>query len=233
MDLFFSNNISSDQIILSEIESKHCLLSLRKKINDSILITNGQGVIYHAQIKNIKNKQVICEDYKIHHIEKNNINISIGISPIKNKNRFEWFLEKSTEIGIHNIYPIVCDKSEKKTINKKRGEKIIMSAMKQSHNSTLPILHELSLFKDIFKKQYSHSFIAHCHDLPKILLTEELIKSHRIQDVCILIGPEGDFSHNELQLAKENRFQSVSLSKNRLRTETAGIIACNLINALL
>jgi len=189
MDLFFSNQIYDDKIILSEAESIHCLKALRKRLNDSIFITNGIGKIFKASIYKIENNIVICNNITLHFTDKLKKNISIGISIIKNKNRLEWFLEKATEIGVNNIYPIICNKTEKKLVNKKRGENIIMSAMKQSNNCILPILHNPITFNEVFNINIQLGVIAHCHNLPKLKLHDLRNKKENAKEIMILIGP--------------------------------------------
>ena len=147
MILFYSKNISEENCVLSETESKHCIFSLRKKINDTIFITEGKGEIYSGIISEIKNNRVLYKNLSIQETEKRKINIHVAIAPTKNKARFEWFLEKSTEIGIDNISPLICENSERKNINIERCEKILISAMKQSKSSILPKLNTLISFR--------------------------------------------------------------------------------------
>lgn len=233
MNLFFSDKISSDKIILPINESKHCLYSLRKKINDHIHVMDGKGTIYSTQINSIHSGHVICIKPVIYVQEKNTINISICIAPPKNRTRFEWFLEKVTEIGVNNITPILCQNSERKKINYERSNKIILSASKQSQNCIIPKLNEFKKFNNIIKNDSENKFIAHCQQSQTIKF-KRLIKSlNKIKEVLILIGPEGDFSEKEILLAENNSFKSVNLSSKRLRTETAGIVACNMIHTLL
>jgi 16S rRNA (uracil1498-N3)-methyltransferase len=141
--------------------------------------------------------------------------------------RFEWFLEKATEIGIHEITPILCEHSERKVIKIDRFQKIIESAMKQSLHYFIPILNEPILYKDFIKKKYpGQKFIAHCEDLDRKSLKNELKRS---EDVLVLIGPEGDFSVKEIEMALNNNYIPVSLGDTRLRTETAAVVACHSI----
>ena len=164
----------------------------------------------------------------IKQIEKqHNYYLHIAISPTKNIERFEWFLEKSTEIGIDEITPIICNRSERKTIKTERGNRILLSAMKQSLKYHLPKLNEATNFNEFIKKDLEGAkYIAHCEDSKK----NELKTISKTEKTLILIGPEGDFSPKEIKLAVENQFKSVSLGTSRFRTETAGIIATHSIN---
>jgi 16S rRNA (uracil1498-N3)-methyltransferase len=149
----------------------------------------------------------------------------LAVAPTKMNERFEWFLEKATEIGIHEITPIICEHSERKAIKTDRFQKIIESAMKQSLHYYLPKLNEPLPFKDFLKTQNSGQlFIAHCEETSKKSLKSELKPN---ENITILIGPEGDFSVKEIQLAIENNFIPVSLGNTRLRTETAAVVACH------
>jgi 16S rRNA (uracil1498-N3)-methyltransferase len=159
---------------------------------------------------------------------KRNFHLHIAIAPTKNIDRFEWFLEKATEIGIDEITPLLTSHSERKTINAERLEKILVSAMKQSLKAYLPQLHELTTFKElIINNKTENKFIAYCDEIQKIHLKDLATKGN---NTLILIGPEGDFSPEEIKLAIENGFKVVSLGESRLRTETAGIVACHIVN---
>jgi 16S rRNA (uracil1498-N3)-methyltransferase len=149
----------------------------------------------------------------------------LAVAPTKMNERYEWFLEKATEIGIQEITPIICEHSERKVIKTDRFQKILESAMKQSLHYYLPKLNEPIAYKDFIKKEFNgQKFIAHCEETDKKSLKNEL---EVCEDVTILIGPEGDFSIKEIQLAIESSFIPVSLGNTRLRTETAAIVACH------
>ena len=233
MILFYSKNISEENRVLSETESNHCIFSLRKKINDKIFITEGKGEIYSGIISEIKNNRVIYKNLSIQETEKRKINIHIAIAPTKNKTRFEWFLEKSTEIGIDSISPLICENSERKNINIERCEKILISAMKQSKSSILPKLNALISFRECIDKFKKNGYIAHCQNSKKQDFKHILNASKRIQTMTIFIGPEGDFSKKEITFAENTGIIPINLSNKRLRTETAGIVACNMINFVL
>lgn len=234
MQLFYSDSISenSHQYTFPREESKHIVRVLRKQIRDTVDITNGKGFIFKGEI--IDNNPNKCSiqlhsatfkdpiPYKLH----------IAIAPTKLNDRFEWFLEKATEIGITEITPIICDHSERKQIKEERFKKIIQSAMKQSLQTHLPILHPITSFKDFMASQpkATRSCIAHCEEGTKHPITKELTAE---KDVLILIGPEGDFSSEEIKEAVTFGYTEITLGNSRLRTETAGIVACHSISFLL
>ncbi len=231
MNLFYSPNIIEPVTTLTEEESKHIIRVLRKSTGDTVFFTDGMGYNYKCTIIDANPKRCVIEiiekskgkdnrDYQIH----------IAIAPTKNIARFEWFLEKSTEIGIDTITPIICYHSERKEVKIDRLNKVITSAMKQSLKSHHPILHDKTKFSDLIKKTFDgQKFIAYIDKD----VTLELSKAYNPgQDVIILIGPEGDFSPEEVEAAKSIGFIPVSLGKSRLRTETAGVVACHTISLL-
>jgi len=151
--------------------------------------------------------------------------LHLAVAPTKMNDRYEWFLEKATEIGIHEITPIICDRSERKAVNKERFDKILLTAMKQSNVLYLPKLNGAVSFKEFIKhKNEGLQLIAHCEETDKKSLKSVLKKN---EDVTLLIGPEGDFSIKEIALALENNYVPVSLGNTRLRTETAAVVACH------
>ena len=228
MTLFYSKKPNT----LSLDESNHCLRTLRKKINDTILITQGDGVIYRAKIIDITNNVITYQNIKLIEKKKKKVHIHIAIAPPKNRTRFEWFLEKATEIGVDIISPVICENSERRKINHDRSKKIIISAMKQSKNSFLPIINKPILFNDIIKKTTQNSYIAHCYQDDKKDFKSLLLNDKKIHEVTLFIGPEGDFSKKELNFAIKMGITPVTLGESRFRTETAGIIGCNMINLL-
>ena len=227
MQLFYLEN-PKDEIILSAEESKHATKVLRKKEGDILNFTDGKGAFYKAEItvadiRKCRLKVVSNEQKEKQH----NYHLHIAIAPTKNMDRFEWFLEKATEIGIDEITPIICSHSERKVIKTERCNRILLSAMKQSLKFYLPKLNEAISFNDFLKQDYKGSkYIAHCEDGEK----KELKIENKTEKTIILIGPEGDFSPKEIELALQNQFKAVSLGTSRLRTETAGIIAAHTIN---
>jgi 16S rRNA (uracil1498-N3)-methyltransferase len=227
MQLFYIQNPESE-IILSAEESKHATKVLRKKEGDILNFTDGKGIFYTAEItvadaRKCRLKIVSTEQKAKQH----NYHFHIAIAPTKNMDRFEWFLEKATEIGIDEITPIICSRSERKVIKTERGNKILLSAMKQSLKYHLPKLNEAISLNDFLKQEFEGTkYIAHCEDGDKL----NLKTVSKAEKTLILIGPEGDFSPKEIELALQNQFKAVSLGTSRLRTETAGIVAVHTIN---
>jgi len=224
MALFYVPNLASGNI-LPEEESQHAVKVLRLQVGDAITVVDGVGGFYHARITNPHPKHCGFEITKtIAELGKRDYKLHIAIAPTKNIERLEWFIEKATEIGIDEITPIICRFSERKNIKAERLEKIIVSAAKQSVKAYFPKLNPLCTFDELIKKHQSlQKFIAHCYEEDKRLLQTEYTKS---TDVLILIGPEGDFSKEEVQKALSAGFIPVSLGNSRLRTETAGVVAC-------
>ena len=188
------------------------------------MITNGKGSVFISEIISADQRSVQVKILKEHSHPRPDYELHMAVAPTKNIDRFEWFLEKATEIGINEITPIVCDHSERKIIKTERLERVLQSAMKQSLQTFLPRLNPLITYEEFLSTvQGELKFIAHC--LPE----EKLELKRKVQadkSVVILIGPEGDFSKNEIKKALDHGFLPVSLGKNRLRTETAGIVAC-------
>ena len=227
MQLFYLEH-PEKEIILSAEESKHATRVLRKKEGDILNFTDGKGGFYKAEITLADSRKcrlkIVSSDQKE---KQHNYHLHIAIAPTKNMDRFEWFLEKATEIGIDEITPIICSRSERKVIKTERGNRILLSAMKQSLKYHLPKLNEAINLNDFIKQDFEGAkYIAHCEDGEK----KELKTINKTEKSLILIGPEGDFSPKEIELALQNQFKAVSLGTSRLRTETAGIIAAHTIN---
>jgi 16S rRNA (uracil1498-N3)-methyltransferase len=227
MYLFYCPDIEQSQT-LSEEESAHCVRVLRYSAGDEILITDGRGTTYTAQITNPHPKH--C-DFEILSREKqephHHFHLHIAIAPTKNVERLEWAVEKCVEIGVDEITPLLCRFSERKQLRTDRLEKIILSAAKQSLTPYLPVLHELTPYDEFIKTQAERNqqcFIAHCYKDKKRFLKEEIEQG---RDVLVLIGPEGDFSEKEVTDALALGFIPVSLGNSRLRTETAAVVACH------
>ena len=220
--MFLSIN---DASFLSNEESSHCFKVLRKKVGDHIHLIDGVGGFYEAEITIASQKKVIFNVIKKWNQPRNPYSLHIAIAPTKNNDRFEWFLEKATEIGIDEVTPIICEHSVRKMIKNERMEKIILSAAKQSLKSKLPKINKVTSFNDFMNKKHSsHCFIAHCLSSQKNKLKNEVVS-----ESTILIGPEGDFSTLQVEVALKNNFIPISLGSSRLRTETAGVIACHTI----
>jgi 16S rRNA (uracil1498-N3)-methyltransferase len=231
MHLFYTPDLQGLNYTLDETESKHCIRVLRLSVNDNIQLIDGKGGFYIAKIIDPNPKKCKVEIIKSQQeFGKRNHYLHIAIAPTKNMDRLEWFVEKATEIGIDEITLLLCEHSERKVVKTDRLEKIAVAAMKQSLKAYKPIINELTAIKDLLKRNFDGMrFIAHCEDNQKNLLKTAYVKG---KNTLILIGPEGDFSIEEIKLAKENQFTEISLGNSRLRTETAGIIACHAINLL-
>lgn len=229
MQLFYNPeiNLKTDQFTFPTDESKHIVKVLRKKTGDLLQITNGQGDMFQAEILFPDHKKCTAKIIEKKHYEPKAYKLHLVVAPTKLNDRFEWFLEKATEIGVDEITPLICDHSERKVIKKDRMDKVIQSAMKQSLQTYLPILNEAITFKEFLSSpRQGDLFIAHCEENEKIELNERVRAK---SETTILIGPEGDFSANEIALALEKGFLPIALGQTRLRTETAAIVACTTV----
>ncbi|WP_034058604.1 16S rRNA (uracil(1498)-N(3))-methyltransferase [Lacinutrix jangbogonensis] len=228
MQLFYNPEINENttQFSFSKEESKHIVKVLRKKVGDIMHITNGSGWLFSAEIILDTIKKCVAEVKTKQFQTPSKYHLHLAVAPTKMNDRYEWFLEKATEIGIQEITPIICDHSERKYIKQERFEKIVQSAMKQSLSCYLPKLNEAIAYKDFIKQDFTGDlFIAHCEETNRKSLKQELKPN---QETTILIGPEGDFSIKEIALALvEHTFIPVTLGETRLRTETAAIVSCH------
>ena len=220
MHLFYDPTLikGTTNHILNEEESKHACKVMRLKEGDSLLILNGKGQEFNAIIENAHNKHCSLKILKEREEAKPKEEIHIALAPTKMMDRLEWFLEKATEIGITEISLILCDNSERKVIKKERLEKILVSAMKQSKRLFLPKLNNLISFKE-FITNNKNGLIAHCYNKEKSSLKDVF----RLNNCPIIIGPEGDFSLEEVEAANINGYKTITLGENRLRTETAAL----------
>jgi len=222
--------IASGAFILNEETSKHCIQVLRMKAGETLHLTDGKGGLCKAIITNEHKRNcevnIIDSTFQEHKGRK----VSIGISLLKNANRLEWFLEKATELGITEIIPLLCQRTEKQQFRFDRMNQILISAMLQSQQTWLPILHEPTKLEEVINSSvHSQKLIAHCEEGTKQSINELKIAN----EVQMLIGPEGDFSPAEINLALQKGYSPTSLGSTRLRTETAGIVAATLlVNAL-
>jgi 16S rRNA (uracil1498-N3)-methyltransferase len=232
MQLFYIPDIAGDSVTLDETESKHAVKVLRMSEGVCVGIVDGKGGFYEAEISDAHSKRCRLAVLKVHKQERRkDYRLHIAIAPTKNIARFEWFLEKATEIGIDEITPLLTENSERKTVKYDRLEKILVSAMKQSQKAFLPKLNELASFNHFIQNNAAEGkFIAHCNEGQKPHLKNVMSRG---KDTLILIGPEGDFSVDEVVAAKECGFGEISLGNERLRTETAGIFACHTVNLML
>ena len=230
LPLFFLETIDEQlsTLVLSEEASKHIVQVLRMTIGERLQLTDGKGLLLTAEIINDHKKSCTVQKITIEKIPAPQKQIAIAISLVKNASRFEWFLEKATEIGVTTIIPLICSRTEKQHFRFDRMKGILTSAMLQSHQVWLPILHEPISFEKLIVTDKSESkFIAHCETDDKKNHLNAISKS---SSSIMLIGPEGDFTTAEIELALKNNFIPVSLGENRLRTETAGMVAVALLN---
>jgi 16S rRNA (uracil1498-N3)-methyltransferase len=228
--LFFTDAIDEKNVVLTGDDARHCYRVLRLGPGDVIRVTNGLGKLASARIVLNDSNQCIAELSEIEVVKPLSFNIHIGISPLKNVDRFEWFIEKATEIGVTSITPLISTRTERVSIKVERLEKIIVSAVKQSGEYWKPLLRPAENFNTFLEKfPEACRFIAYCEDKPPMHLARACKDTG---DVVLLIGPEGDFTPDEIALALEKQYKMVSLGEKRLRTETAGVVALNIIQVV-
>ncbi|MEN0004784.1 MAG: 16S rRNA (uracil(1498)-N(3))-methyltransferase [Bacteroidota bacterium] len=232
MQLFYTPHIDGTAIRLEEEEARHCAQVLRKQVGDTIQVVDGRGGFYEVELLEVQKKACLGQiTHQQMDFGKRPYYLHLAIAPTKNIARLEWFLEKATEIGIDEISLFTSHHSERRRVRLDRLERIVVSAMKQSVKAYLPKLNELVDFPTFIQQlQFDGKrYIAHCQAGEKASLKNNYPPE---ANVCILIGPEGDFSLDEIQLAEANGFEGLSLGTSRLRTETAGVVACHSINFL-
>lgn len=225
MQIFYAPNIVLPMHTLSEEESKHCVRVLRLSKGDELHLTDGKGTLYRCVIEDDNPKRCTVNIIDtIEEFEKRPYQLTMAVAPTKNSDRFEWFLEKATEVGIDRIIPIVCEHSERRVLNKMRCERVVASAVKQSLKAYFPKIDDLTPIKEVLNMEFEgNKYIAHCEkDYPRVFLGDIILPK---ENSLILIGPEGDFSPSEITLARTNGFQEITLGASRLRTETAAITA--------
>jgi 16S rRNA (uracil1498-N3)-methyltransferase len=228
MNIFYTPDITGKNYTLEESESKHCVRVLRHSLGDKLVLVDGKGGWYEAVITDPNPKRCMVEVInEIQNFGKRDYYVHLAVAPTKNIDRFEWFVEKATEIGIDEITPLLCEHSERKQINNERIEKVMVAAMKQSLKAFLPRLNNLTNFEKFCKNENEGlRFIAHCEEEEK----SHLFRSAKPKEkIVVLIGPEGDFSTAEIELARKVGFVEVSLGNSRLRTETAAVVACEIV----
>jgi 16S rRNA (uracil1498-N3)-methyltransferase len=227
LPLFYSEEIIEQvnhQVALDEDASRHIVQVLRMKNGNSLELTNGKGALCTGEIIRDNKREVEVRITKSEHVQQNPKSVSICLSLLKNANRFEWFLEKATELGITELVPLICERTERQHFRMSRMKNILVSAMLQSGQCWLPLLQEPMPFHDVIQQpRHEQRFIAHCMDEMKAPLRQLANKS--ASSYVMLIGPEGDFSPQEVSLAVQNQFIPVSLGETRLRSETAGVVA--------
>lgn len=228
MHLFYAPDIELTNELPAE-EAAHALRVLRLKAGDELMLTDGKGCFYHAEIAVADQKHCllnILETTPQPALWKRHLHLALA--PTKNMDRMEWLAEKATEIGFDELTFLNCRYSERRVIKLERIEKIVVSAVKQSLKARMPKLNELTDFSKLIRQPFTgQKFIAHCYPGDKSLLKDSL---NAEEDALVLIGPEGDFSEEEVALAIENGFQPISLGASRLRTETAALVAVHLMN---
>jgi len=228
MQYFYSDDISGSECILDSSESTHATKVLRKGMGDEVFILDGKGKMYSGPISSV-GKQVTISPLAVQKEEINpKLHFTIAISPTKRSERMEWMIEKLTEIGVGRIVFITTEKGERPRVNLNRLRKKAVSALKQSGNLWLPKIHDAIPFESFVKQENSEiKFIAHCFDSEKSNISDHLSND---PTVCVMIGPEGDFSTEEVETANAQGFKPLSLGIPRYRTETAALVACTLIN---
>jgi 16S rRNA (uracil1498-N3)-methyltransferase len=224
---FYEQNIQQPISVLSEETSKHCVQVLRMKNGAQLQLTDGRGNLFLADVINADKKncevKIEAKSYRQRAIN----NISIAISLLKNPTRFEWFIEKATEIGVTEIIPLICEHTEKENFRFERMHHILIAAMLQSQQTWLPKLHQPKKFNAFINEDFHDlKLIAHCVETEKKTLAEFAVQS---KNKLMLIGPEGDFSNTEIEMALQQNYIPVTLGTTRLRTETAGIVAASLL----
>ncbi len=231
---YFSGDESLQELTLDEDTSRHMVQVLRMKEGDRLQLTNGKGSIFISSIREAHKKHCIVKVEDHIAINAPSYRTIMGVSLIKNSSRFEWFLEKATEIGISEIVPLICSRTEKEKFRFDRFQNIITSAMVQSRQAWLPILHQPIAFQLLFAMEdvvnAPQKFIAHCMEGEKQPLAGLARKADGSS--ILLIGPEGDFDEDEVAFAIQNNFKAVSLGETRLRTETAGMVGAVLLRAI-
>lgn len=225
---YISDYSGESNITLDEDTSRHIVQVLRMGKGEKLNLTDGKGKLLTCEITDAHKRRCTVNVIQQRELPPPARHISIAISLLKNANRFEWFLEKVTEIGVSEIIPLICERTEKEKFRMDRMQNILVSAMLQSQQCWLPVLHELDRFDDLVMREFGNAekFIAHCANGDKYQLINQPIN----QPTCILIGPEGDFTSQEIELALQNGFKPVSLGETRLRTETAGVVAVALLS---
>ena len=231
MDFFYCPRINEGEHVLDEEESRHCARVLRKKKGDQVIVLDGLGTTYACRLTEVHQTKTPFEVVKKVTSESPEYYIHLAIAPTKNIDRMEWLLEKTIEIGIRQISFLLCANSERKLINRPRMLKKAISAIKQSGNPFLPIIDDMQSYSE-FIRNHAHVHEKYICNAATGYGNYLLHKASPSSRYLILVGPEGDFSEDELKIAEKNGFAPVSLGNTRLRTETAGLVACILLHAL-
>ena len=235
MQLFYAPEITPPVHTLTEEESKHCVRVLRLGTGDCLTLTDGRGTLYHARITDPHPKRCTVEVIRTEEaFEPLPYHLTMAVAPTKNNERYEWFLEKATEIGVSTIVPLETDHSERRVFKAERSEKVITAAMKQSLKAYRPELAPLTAFHALVAEPFAgRKLIAHC-DEPLTEAGKHYLAStlRPGEDVLVLIGPEGDFSREEVAAAVAAGFEEITLGTQRLRTETAAVVAVTMVSVV-
>ena len=233
MQLFYAPDIVPPHHILTEEESRHCVRVLRMQRGDTLTLTDGRGTLYTARIVEADARRCAVEVVSQQdEFEKMPYRLTMAVAPTKNIDRYEWFLEKATEVGVSEIYPLECDHSERRIIKPEREQKVITSAVKQSLKAYHPVLHDMTPVRQVITMPFDgRRFIAHCdRSTGERPYMGDILKKG--ENALILIGPEGDFSPEEITFALANGFEQITLGYQRFRTETAAVAATVMVSML-
>ena len=240
MELFYTSNIDGNQAVLDAIESTHCMKVLRHRVGDTVSVMDGKGTLLRCRIAEYRKDGTLLEIMgREENFGAHNYDLEMAVAPTKNIERYEWFLEKATEIGIDTVVPVICSRSERKSIKADRCGKLLLSAAKQSLKGRIPLLRECCRVEDYIREcdKDRIRLIAYCGSVEgaeKSSLRQVLEScSGGNGKISIMIGPEGDFSSQEAELAFKCGFRIIHLGKSRLRTETAAVVACGSVNNML
>jgi 16S rRNA (uracil1498-N3)-methyltransferase len=234
LPFFYTEPVAAAQniVVLNEENSKHAVQVLRMQNGEQLKLTDGLGNLYTAEISDAHKKKCTVNILERSFEDAPATKVSIAVSPVKNNSRFEWFLEKATEMGVTEIIPLLCSRTEKQHFRYDRMNGILISALLQSQQVWLPKLHEpvkYEKYLQSLENKAGQKFIAHCEEDQKTSLRDLLSTNQPINQSTILIGPEGDFTKEEIALALRNNFVPVALGDTRLRTETAALVAATLL----
>ncbi len=230
MHYFLDPTFDINSGLLNEEESRHAIKSLRIKAGDEIEVGNGRGYRYQCKVITVGKKQLILQVESENKTEPPRYRHSIALAPTKNTSRFEWFLEKATEMGVDDIVALETKRTERTRINTDRAQRIILSAAKQSQRSYLPAFHGAMPFDKLIGEASGNRYIAHCDETYPRIPLDAIKADNRSENICILIGPEGDFTSVEIETAYATGFKGVRLGDNRLRTETAGVYSAAILS---
>jgi 16S rRNA (uracil1498-N3)-methyltransferase len=227
MTLFYNPDISEETpFSLSPEESKHCAKVLRKNIGDTVQVTDGKGFLFKGILMEVHPAScVVMPSERQPGTDNKSYGLHLAVSPLRTPARWEWMLEKATEAGVQEITPTLCHRTERYQYKPERWNKIVVAAMKQSLRSNLPVIHPPTPFEQVIREnRLQQSFIAWCNDAHKRIMLQEMLDPG--VDALIMVGPEGDFTHQEVEMALNNNCIPVTLGNERLRSETAALAAC-------